>query len=52
MLRGVGASYYNSVDKPAGQPHAGSQDFCFGTLTHGFSIEDESPGFSLTVPPA
>jgi hypothetical protein len=34
-----------------GQPHECSPDVCFGGLTHGFSIEDESPGPPPTVPP-
>jgi len=34
-----------------GQPDDCSQDVCFGALTHGFSIEDESPTLPPTVPP-
>jgi hypothetical protein len=34
-----------------GQPHGCSQDVCFGTLTHGFSLEEGSPDLPPTVPP-
>jgi hypothetical protein len=34
-----------------GQPHSCSQDICFGTLTHGFAIDEEFPGHPPTVPP-
>jgi hypothetical protein len=34
-----------------GRPHNCSQDICFGTLTHGFSIEAETPSPPPTVPP-
>jgi len=39
------------ADHLDGQPDDCSQDICFGALTHGFSIEEESPIPPPTVPP-